>query len=150
MSILIELQKEWNEDIEEIIRLGDEYLSSLYPPESNHLVPVSELISDKFEFYLLRVDGESVGSVGIRLDNEHPEVKRMFVKSQHRGYGYGEELLKFIFDRCRESGFSKIQLETGIAQPEAIGVYEKHGFRRIPPFGSYEEDPLCVFYEANL
>ena len=44
----------------------------------------------------------------------------------------------------------KIQLETGISQPEAISVYEKHGFRRIKPFNDYKEDPLSIFFELKI
>ena len=44
----------------------------------------------------------------------------------------------------------KIQLETGINQPEAINVYEKYGFIRINPFNNYKEDPLSIFFEVNI
>ena len=40
-------------------------------------------------------------------------------------------------------------LETGIHQHEAIGLYERMGFQRIPPFGAYQEDPLSRFYEKQ-
>ena len=61
-----------------------------------------------------------------------------------------QKLLDFIFDRCRELGHKKIQLETGINQPEAINVYEKYGFIRINPFNNYKEDPLSIFFEVNI
>ena len=47
-------------------------------------------------------------------------------------------------------GFSKVRLETGISQPEAIGLYERNGYCKIPPFGDYCDDPLSFFYEKNL
>jgi ribosomal protein S18 acetylase RimI-like enzyme len=43
-----------------------------------------------------------------------------------------------------------LRLETGIYQPEAIGLYERWGFRRIPLFRAYTEDPLSGFYEKRL
>ncbi|MCY4652588.1 MAG: N-acetyltransferase, partial [Dehalococcoidia bacterium] len=47
-------------------------------------------------------------------------------------------------------GIVNLRLETGIHQPEAISLYETRGFRRIPPFGEYSEDPLSYFYEKRL
>jgi hypothetical protein len=41
-------------------------------------------------------------------------------------------------------------LETGIYQREAIGPYERQGFYRIPPFGSYTDDPVSLCYEKRL
>jgi ribosomal protein S18 acetylase RimI-like enzyme len=35
-------------------------------------------------------------------------------------------------------------------QTEAIALYERMGFRRIPPFGDYREDPLSLFYETHV
>jgi hypothetical protein len=43
-----------------------------------------------------------------------------------------------------------LRLETGIHQSEAIGLYERFGFQRIPPFGDYQEDPLSIFFEKHL
>jgi ribosomal protein S18 acetylase RimI-like enzyme len=43
-----------------------------------------------------------------------------------------------------------VRLETGIHQPEAISLYERAGFYRIPPFGSYTDDPLSLCYEKRL
>jgi putative acetyltransferase len=42
------------------------------------------------------------------------------------------------------------RLETGIHQPEAIGLYQKLGYYRINPFGDYQEDPLSIFMEKKL
>jgi len=41
-------------------------------------------------------------------------------------------------------------LETGIYQSEAIGLYERFGFRRTGPFGAYRDDPLSAFYVMGL
>ena len=34
-------------------------------------------------------------------------------------------------------------------QPEAIGLYEKLGYRRVGPFGEYKEDPLSLYFEKR-
>jgi len=43
-----------------------------------------------------------------------------------------------------------LRLETGIHQQAAIHLYEQYGFRRIPPFGPYFEDPVSRCYEMLL
>jgi putative acetyltransferase len=43
-----------------------------------------------------------------------------------------------------------LRLETGIHQRAAIALYERVGFKRIPPFEPYREDPLSRCYEKRL
>jgi putative acetyltransferase len=42
------------------------------------------------------------------------------------------------------------RLETGIRQPEAMGLYEAAGYARIPCFGEYASSPHSVCYEKRL
>jgi ribosomal protein S18 acetylase RimI-like enzyme len=59
-------------------------------------------------------------------------------------------MLNHLADYTRARGVDLLRLETGIHQAEAIGLYERMGFRRIPPFGAYTDDPLSLFYEKRL
>jgi putative acetyltransferase len=59
-------------------------------------------------------------------------------------------MLNHLADYALQWGVEVLRLETGIYQPEAIGLYERFGFQRIPPFGTYKEDPLSVFYEKRI
>ena len=47
-------------------------------------------------------------------------------------------------------GIGLARLETGVHQPEALSLYERRGYVRIPPFGDYPNDPLSVFFEKRL
>ena len=51
-----------------------------------------------------------------------------------------------------ERGWSTLRLETGRRQPEAIGLYERAGYRSIAAFGAYVDarDAEAVFYEREL
>ncbi|GGF56767.1 hypothetical protein GCM10011332_07780 [Terasakiella brassicae] len=40
--------------------------------------------------------------------------------------------------------------ETGVSQPEVIGLYRNAGFVEIGPFGEYQLDPLSLFMEKEL
>lgn len=144
------LQKHITDEMRHLIAASDRYMEALYPPESNHLVDLNSLIGDGFEYYLLWDESSCVGCVGIKLDDDHPELKRLFVDEKHRGRAYGRKLLEFAIARCAQLGLEKVRLETGVSQPEATSLFEKMGFRRIGPFGSYKPDPLSVFYERVL
>jgi len=78
------------------------------------------------------------------------EIKRMYVRPRFRGRGFAKLVLYHLSDYAWAQGVSLLRLETGIHQHEAIGLYERVGFQRIPPFGDYKVDPLSVFYEKSL
>jgi putative acetyltransferase len=133
--------------IEELER----YLASLYPPESRHGYSVEKLIGEAVSFFLIRNDGIVVGCGGIQLFGaEYGEVKRMYVRPQFRGLGLGKLMLDHLTDYARSRGVGLLRLETGIHQHAAIKLYERSGFRSIPPFGPYKDDPLSKFYEKRI
>jgi ribosomal protein S18 acetylase RimI-like enzyme len=74
----------------------------------------------------------------------------MYVRPQFRGLGFGKLLLDHLADYAQANGVGLLRLEIGIHQTAAIGLYEKWGFQRIPPFGAYVEDPLSLFYEKRI
>jgi putative acetyltransferase len=72
------------------------------------------------------------------------------VRSAHRGSGYGKVILAALEDEARKLGAQRVVLETGVAQPEAMGLYEQGGYREIPCFGAYAGEPLSRCYERLL
>ena len=133
----------------------DAYCAALYPAESNHLMDVESLLRDGVLFLVARdVDGSAVGCAALvnrEAHGEHyGEVKRMFVDQRKRGLGTGRKLLDHLVMFARMAGLGILRLETGIHQPEAIGLYERAGFARRAPFGDYAEDPLSLFMEMRL
>jgi GNAT superfamily N-acetyltransferase len=70
------------------------------------------------------------------------ELKRMYVRPDHRGRGVGRRLLSALEALAVSSGYGIVRLETGIRQPEAIGLYESAGYIAIPRYGAYISDPL--------
>jgi hypothetical protein len=47
-------------------------------------------------------------------------------------------------------GWTLLKLETGTEQPDAMALYERHGYQRIPNFGHYADSTLSVCYERAL
>lgn len=127
------------------------HLESFYPPESRHGFSVQKLIAENVAFFVLRADGQPAGCGGVKLvGRDYGELKRMYVRPQFRGSRFGQKILDHLAGHARAHGVALLRLETGIHQQAAIRLYEKAGFRRIPPFGPYTNDPLSLCYEKQL
>lgn len=98
------------------------------------------------------MDGEPVGCGGVCVeDGAGPaEVRRMYVVPVARGLGISRRILSALEQEARELGRERLRLETGIDQPEAIGLYESSGFERIPNFGPYVGEARSVCFEKLL
>lgn len=78
------------------------------------------------------------------------EVKRMFVPQAYRGKGIASVVLGALEQWCKELGVQKCILETGEKQPEAIRLYHKNGYYRIPNFGQYADVAESLCFEKVL
>jgi putative acetyltransferase len=74
----------------------------------------------------------------------------MFVSPEARGLKLGRRLLVRIEEEARREGLGCLRLETGIYQPEALGLYRSAGYVEREAFGDYVPDPLSVFMEKRL
>jgi GNAT superfamily N-acetyltransferase len=105
-------------------------------------------------FVVARVDGMPVGCGALRpaLDGAPglAEVKRMYTRPEARRRGVSRAILARLEDAARAFGYRRIQLETGVRQPEAMTLYEAAGYHRIPPYGEFRDDPLSVCYAKDL
>jgi GNAT superfamily N-acetyltransferase len=129
----------------------DAYLHSLYPPAACYGLSAEQLIKEDVAFFIAYVDGAPAGCCGIKFErNEHAELKRMYVRPAFRGRGLAKLMLQHLEEHAIGNGITLIRLETGMYQTEAIALYEKAGYRRIPPFGRYSEDGFSVFFEKRL
>ena len=127
------------------------HLASLYPQESRHGYSVEKLIAQEVAFFLIRDRGVPAGCGGIQLFGaQYGELKRMYVRPQFRGRGFGLLMLNHLAEYARSRGVGLLRLETGIHQHAAIRLYERAGFQSIPPFGEYKPDPLSRCYEKSI
>jgi GNAT superfamily N-acetyltransferase len=151
MSAVITRERPDSADAVVLITELEAHLEPFYPSESRHGYSVEKLISQDVAFFVLRADDTPAGCGGIQLfGNAYGELKRMYVRPQFRGLGFGKLLLDHLTDYARAQGVGLLRLETGIHQAAAISLYERTGFQRIPPFGAYVEDPLSLFYEKRI
>jgi putative acetyltransferase len=138
-------------EIVELVAQLDAYLGGLYPAESNHLLAIEALAAPDVRFFVARQDGRAVGCGALRQDREGwGEVKRIYVHPAARGARVGVRLVERIEAAARGAGLTHLRLETGIHQPEALGLFRRAGFVERGPFADYPLDPLSVYMEKAL
>jgi GNAT superfamily N-acetyltransferase len=102
---------------------------------------------------LAYVDRKPAGCVALRdLGDGVCEMKRMFVPEAFRGRGVGRALAERIIAEGKEAGYRAMRLDTSRRQSEAMQLYERAGFKRIPPYYDLADDvkDWLVFFELAL
>jgi putative acetyltransferase len=152
MATTIELERADSPDAAALVAELDAYLIPLYPIEAHYGYDVAKLLRQDVAFFVIRQDGVAAGCGGVQLFGmEYGEIKRMYVRPAFRGLGLAKQMLEHLAGYVRGRGVGLLRLETGIHQPEAMGLYERYGFQRTGPFGDYPADgPYNVFYELRL
>lgn len=136
-----------------LIAMSDTYMTALYPAESNHLESPKALKAPNVLFLGCFLGDELVGCGAVKIlagDGEYGELKRVFVLESHRGKGYSKAIMEKLEGHLKTRGIALARLETGIRQPEALGLYRRLGYVERKPFGAYAEDPLSLFMEKRL
>jgi ribosomal protein S18 acetylase RimI-like enzyme len=95
-------------------------------------------------------NGETAGCVGLRpLQHGICEMKRLYVRSDYRGFGVGRALAERIIEDAGQAGYSRMRLDSLPSMESAIQLYRRLGFRDVAP---YRENPVpgAVFLELRL
>lgn len=145
-----------NTDLRGLIVLLDEELKDRYPHETIYVVDFDDPKVNKMIFVVAYLNGIPVGCGGLRplddmgLQIASMELKRFYVATSCRKMGVATKMLLFLEEKAISVGYKEIRLETGIKQPEAIGLYVKHGYQPIDLFGPYIGDPDSLCYGKIL
>lgn len=151
MTITIERTDPGTAEILPLLLDGERYSASLYPAESNHMLPVEALRAANVHFVVARNDsGAVIGTAALVLFDGWAEVKRMWVVPSERGKGVSKALLDDLESRAREEGVSLLRLETGVKNDAALALYSRAGFVPCAPFADYAPDPLSVFMQKTI
>jgi GNAT superfamily N-acetyltransferase len=78
------------------------------------------------------------------------ELKRMFVAASQRGGGIGRALVGALETWAGELGYTRVVLETGTLQHEAIAMYRACGYHEIANYGPYAGMPLSMCFSKDL
>lgn len=101
---------------------------------------------------LLAVQDEDVaGCIALRpLDVDACEMKRLYVRPQFRGQGFGQKLVAAVIGAAREIGYERMRLDTVPGKMDrAIALYRSIGFHEIPPYYDNPFDDV-LFMELRL
>ncbi|MFI6848167.1 GNAT family N-acetyltransferase [Kitasatospora sp. NPDC050467] len=128
---------------EYVRRYGDGDLTVLHPDDFE---PPAGL------FLIAYLAGEPVACGGWRAKTADPhgvrdgdaELKRMFVVPAARGRGLARVVLGRLERTAAEAGRTRIVLETGTEQPEAVALYTSEGYEPIRKFGIYRDHPQSI------
>jgi GNAT superfamily N-acetyltransferase len=94
--------------------------------------------------------GRVVGSVALRdLGGDTLELKRMYLRQDQRGRGFGKELLLLALDWARAHDTKVVRLDTSERMVAAQHLYEAYGFERV--VGDAPRQGQCrLLYELRL
>jgi GNAT superfamily N-acetyltransferase len=131
-------------------QVQQEYVERYGGPDSAPIA-AAEFAPPGGVFLVGYVDDEPVAMGGLRpLAPGTVELKRMYVRPEHRGLGLSRELLAALETAAISLGARRIVLETGRPQPEALGLYRTSGYDEIPGYGYYATSPLSVCLAKDL
>ena len=111
-------------------------------------------------YFVCEVDGDDnnkkvVGGGGVAPllggDENTCELKKMYFLKEARGKGLGKKLVERCLVAAKEIGFEYCYLETFNTMKEAMVLYEKVGFEKIPgPLGNTGHFACDTFYMKKL
>lgn len=150
------IQAKSNEEITIAIELFKEYNDFLgfdldFQAFEKELTEIDQMYgAPKGALFLVKVEDKFVGCAGIRYNEpEVCELKRMFLKTQTRGTGLGQKLMQSCIDEAKNLGYKKMRLDTLPHLKQALGLYQKFGFK---PIDAYCFNPFkeAIFLEKAL
>ena len=113
--------------------------------------PIAKYGPPDGRLYLARLaDGTAAGCIALRrLDGARCEMKRLYVRPEHRGRGIARRLIRQITDDARQLGYRHLLLDTLPALEEAVRLYRRLDFSEIP---CYNDSPVesTLFFQLDL
>jgi ribosomal protein S18 acetylase RimI-like enzyme len=100
--------------------------------------------------YIAYLDNKVAGCIALKSINvTQCEMKRLYVRPQFRGNKIAKSLVEIIINDAKKIGYQYMLLDTFPALKDAIRLYEKIGFYRIP---SYNNSPVnhTIFMKLDL
>jgi putative acetyltransferase len=101
--------------------------------------------------FLLLHDSHPAGCVALHgLEPNVCEMKRLYIRPEFRGHGYGRVLVERVIAAAREIGYQSMCLDTiASSMKDAVALYRKVGFKKISP---YRANPIegALYLELAL
>jgi putative acetyltransferase len=156
---------DWRKDFDAVRRYFQEYRQWI----ADHRDPSATGISvglDSIDQQIAKLPGEygpPHGEVILAFMKEEPvacdalrelepklgEVKRIYIRADHRGVEFGLRLTGAILNRARELGYERVRVDTLSTMTAAKQFYKELGFKPIPAYWSHPA-PGALFFECEL
>ena len=139
-----------DKDFQSLVSLLDKELWATYPDVQADYAPHNKI--ERNNTVVVAYSGDEPVGCGCfkEYNPEIVEIKRMFVKPEHRGRKISSLLLEELESWAKESGFKWSILETGSRQVQAIGLYQKAGYSPTENYGPYLGMPLSRCFRKSL
>ncbi|MCI4343150.1 MAG: GNAT family N-acetyltransferase [Thermoplasmata archaeon] len=100
---------------------------------------------------ILAFKGDALVACGAlrELDPKIGEIKRIYVRADHRGSGFGPRLTRALLDRARALRYERVRVDTLPTMAAAIEFYQAMGFKPIPPYWPHPV-PGALFFEYQV
>ncbi|MCR5874339.1 GNAT family N-acetyltransferase [Phenylobacterium sp. J426] len=96
--------------------------------------PQGKIIATGGRIFMALQDGEPVGCVALlAMADGGFEVAKMTVTEAARGTGLGRRLMERCIEAGRESGATRLYLETNSSLAPALALYRAMGFQALEP-----------------
>lgn len=130
----------------------DDFLNQMAGGEENRAQYLPYNTLEDIHHVIVAYDGTTpAGCAAFKeYDQQHAEVKRVFVRAEYRGRGLGRQLLQALETWARQKGYAYLILESGEPLTAAMRLYRSMGYEVIPNYGPYAGMLESVCMEKKL
>jgi ribosomal protein S18 acetylase RimI-like enzyme len=133
------------QDIKQVEELAEEIWTQHYTPiignkqvrymldNFQSFEAIVEQISEGMTYFLMFFQGEPVGYMASKPDDEDLFLSKIYVLSAVRGKGIGGYAMSFLASMAREQGCRHLSLTVNKNNTNSIRTYEKLGFVNLGP-----------------
>jgi ribosomal protein S18 acetylase RimI-like enzyme len=155
-SVTVIRRVNWPKDLETVRRLFQDYRRWIADHRDTRrsaaarvrtgLGEIDDLISElpgaygppRGEVVLARVGTVVVACLALReIEPKIGDIKRVYVREDHRGPVFGPRLTRALLKRARELGYERVRVDTLPTMAAAIEFYPAMGFEPIDPYWSH-------------
>ena len=101
----------------------------------------AELENESAYFYVAKLNGEAVGSIGMHCAADECYIANVGVLKKYRNMGVGSALVKYAADTAQRMNMSFISLEVRPSNTTAVRIYERLGFERVGLRKNFYSEP---------
>jgi GNAT superfamily N-acetyltransferase len=133
----------WDDPVARALRDAQQVeLSARYGDDGTPEPPAGSVVAT----LVVALDGVPAACGSLRdVSGEHGagtgEVKRVYVDPGARGRGLARVLMRELEARALALGWTRLVLEAGLQQPEAIGLYLSLGYEPVERYGEWADVP---------